>query len=84
VVAVGTGRTDEVADLRAPDGRVLANTSETLSMNLTRETYRKVMQTGVVLTKIVELNADAYQIRLLIYDRVTGNMGSVYIPVKKS
>ena len=76
------GALEIIVTQNAPDGRVLASTSETLNMNLTRETYEKVMKSGVVLTKTLEPNAEAYQFRVLVYDRSTGNVGSIFVPVK--
>jgi len=76
------GSLDILITQNAPDGRVLATTSETLDMNLTRQTYEKVMKSGLVMTKTLEPNAEAYQIRVLVYDRSTGNVGSIFVPVK--
>jgi hypothetical protein len=76
------GSLDILITQNAPDGRVLATTSETLDMNLTRQTYEKVMKSGLVMTKTLEPNAEAYQIRVLVYDRSTGSMGSIFVPVR--
>jgi hypothetical protein len=76
------GSLDILITQNAPDGRVLATTSETLDMNLTRQTYEKVMKSGLVMTKTLEPNAEAYQIRVLVYDRSTGNAGSIFVPVR--
>ena len=76
------GALEIIVTQNAPDGRVLATTSETLSLNLTRETFEKVMKSGLVLTKTLEPNAEAYQIRVVVYDRSTGNVGSIFVPVR--
>ena len=76
------GSLEIIVTQNAPDGRVLASTSQTLNLNLTRETFEKVMKSGLVLTKMLEPNAEAYQFRVLVYDRSTGNVGSIFVPVK--
>src|SRR5260370_25979396 len=76
------GSLDIVVTQNAPDGRVLATTSQTFDMNLKRETYQKIMKSGVVLTKTLEPNAEAYQYRVVVYDRNTGNVWSIFVPVK--
>jgi hypothetical protein len=77
------GALEIIVTQNAPDGRVLASTSETLNMNLTHETLEKVMKSGLVLTKTLDPSAEAYQIRVVVYDRSTGNVGSIFVPVKR-
>jgi VWFA-related protein len=77
------GVIDVVVTQYAPNGRSLARTNETLNLNLSREDYERVMQSGIVLTETLEPNAEAYQYRVVVYDRSTGRVGSIFVPVKK-
>jgi len=76
------GSLDIIVTQNAPDGRMLESTSQTFDMNLKPETYQKIMKSGVVLTKVLEPKAGAYQYRVVVYDRNTGNVGSIFVPVR--
>lgn len=68
---------------RTTDGRQLKGTSDTLNMQLKRETYEQVVQKGLVLTKHVSIAADAYQLRVVVRDQTSGALGSVSIPLSQ-
>jgi hypothetical protein len=76
------GVLDVVVTQNAPAGRGLARTTETVNLSLTREAYENVLKSGLVLTKTLEPNPEAYEYRVVVYDRSTGHVGSVFVPVR--
>ncbi len=67
---------------RAADGSVVDTFAQTLTLNLLKPRYDTMMQQGLIFTRYLTPNAKAFQIRIIAYDRPSGNMGSIYIPVK--
>jgi hypothetical protein len=74
----------EIAIAQLDDnGKQLAGTAETVNLNLKDDTYKKALQTGLVMNKGVIPNAAARRIRVVVMDRKTGQLGSLSIPVPK-
>ena len=76
------GTVDMVFVQRAADGTVVGNLSQTLNLNLLKPRYDALIKDGMVVTKYLTPDPKAYQIRVIVYDRPSGNVGSIYIPVK--
>jgi hypothetical protein len=68
---------------RAADGRVLDGTSKTLFLNLKDETYRKLKQDGLVLTRSEKFAPGAVELRIVVRDAPSGSMGSVSVPLRR-
>jgi VWFA-related protein len=68
---------------RAGDGRVLNGDSKTLALKLKDDTYQKVMMKGLSLGGTLVLEPAAAQLRWVILDQSTGQLGSVDVPVAR-
>lgn len=73
---------DLVFSQRSPEGRELAVSTTPLGLSLDRARYDTVLSEGLSITKTVELNSAAAEIRVLVRDRATGRMGSLVLPLK--
>jgi VWFA-related protein len=68
---------------RAPDGKILDATTDTLEMNLTQARYEDVQKRGLLLRKPIQPVDTADQLRIVVLDRPTTNVGSLHIPIKR-
>lgn len=75
---------DLVFSQRSAEGRELAVSTTPLGLSLDRARYDTVMSDGLTLTKTVDLNSAASEIRVLVRDRATGRMGSLILPLSIS
>jgi VWFA-related protein len=53
---------------------------QSLNLNLTPDTYREVMRTGVPITHLVQLHPATTSLRILVVDNSSARIGSVTIP----
>jgi len=65
---------------QAPDGRSLRAVRDTLTLRLTRDTYERALREGAVLVKVLDVLPAAAQLRLVVRDPASGNLGAVSIP----
>ena len=77
------GTLDMLFVQQAPDGRSLRALKDTATLRLPSETYQRVMKEGAVLVKILDVLPAAAQLRIVVRDPVTGNLGAVTIPAGK-
>ncbi len=72
----------EVAfEQRSADGRNLGRTEQTVPVTLDESRYQS--KEPITLTKTLTLVANVSQVRVALYDRQSGNLGSLVIPVKR-
>jgi len=62
-------------------GRVLRADDRTFYPEFDAATYEHVLQTGISDTRQVRVLAGAAQLCIVVHDRGTSNMGSIYIPL---
>lgn len=75
-----TGKTDVILVQRDREGKQLAATSETIDLNLKDETYKTALLYGIVFQKSVLPAEGLDQIRVVVVDRPTGQLGSLIVP----
>jgi VWFA-related protein len=68
---------------QAPDGRELRAVKDILTLRLTRDTYQRILKEGAVVIKVLDLLPAAAQLRVVVRDPATGNLGAVTIPVSQ-
>jgi len=68
---------------QGPDGREVTGEAKTLNMQLTRETYERVLKDGLIWTRDLPMANGAAQLRIVVRDIASGAIGSVNIPVNK-
>jgi len=66
-----------------PDGRNLAGVTHTLSLRLARDAYQRTLKQGTILVKPLEMAPGASQLRVVVRDARSGNLGSVNIPLRQ-
>jgi VWFA-related protein len=74
---------DIVLAQRSPDGRELRTSSETLELTIDPSRYDALLKQGLSLERNVELASNASQLRIVVFDRASGHVGSVAVPVKQ-
>jgi VWFA-related protein len=78
------GKRAAVVDLsfsaRAADGRDLGTTSQALRLNLEPARYAAVMEQGITVNKTFEADAKRAQVRVAVFDRGSGKLGSLVVP----
>jgi VWFA-related protein len=74
------GRLDILFIQKNDKGQQFDGQDATVSLNLTRENYDKMIQHGFVFRKSVNMSAQAKLIRIIVRDAPSGAMGSVTIP----
>jgi hypothetical protein len=79
------GRWDGAFDIifvqRTAAGKVLDPSDQTMKMQLLPATYQKVMAHGYSFTRQINLAPDAAEIRLIVRDTTTSEIGSLTIPL---
>jgi VWFA-related protein len=66
----------------AADGKLLNVETQALTMNLKKERYDEIQKRGLLFTKIIQPIENASQLRIIVVDHATGNVGSLRIPIK--
>lgn len=77
-----TGELALLFDERASDGRDLGRITETLNLQYDDEHLRKLPEEGVVYPRLVHPSSAAAQVRVVVYDRSSGRLGSLTVPLK--
>ncbi len=67
---------------KAKDGSEIGTIYEEAKLTLGAENYRKLTQDGLNFTKTVEAGSDTTTIRILVFDRNSGRLGTLTLPVK--
>ena len=79
------GRWDGAFDIiftqRTAAGKVLNPSDQTMKLHLLPATYQQVMSAGYSFTKKIDLAPDAAEIRLIVRDTTTNELGSLTIPL---
>lgn len=75
------GTLDLLFAQQAPDGRELRAVKDILTLRLTGETYQRILKEGAAFAKVLEVLPSAVQLRVVVRDPATGNLGAVTIPV---
>jgi hypothetical protein len=65
---------------QAPDGRSLRAVRDTITLRLTRDAYQRALKEGAVLVKVLDVLPAAAQLRLVVRDPASGNLGTLTIP----
>ncbi|MBI3759118.1 MAG: VWA domain-containing protein, partial [Deltaproteobacteria bacterium] len=73
---------DVVFAQQASDGKELEKIDQKLTMRLDRARF-EALSKGIIFTKTIEPFEDAAQIRIVIVDRNSGNLGSLTVPLKR-
>jgi len=77
------GGLDLLCVQQAPDGRDLTGESQTINLRLTRPTYERIMQDGLIWPHDFRIADGAAQLRIVVRDISSGAIGSVDIPLSK-
>jgi hypothetical protein len=65
---------------RAADGRDLGTTTQNMKVSLDPARYAAVMEQGITLTKTFEQDPRRTEVRVVLFDRLSGKVGSLVIP----
>jgi hypothetical protein len=74
------GRLDILFVQKNDKGQQFDGLDETVTLNLTRENYDKVIKSGFVFRKSINMNAQAKMVRVIVRDAPSATMGSVTVP----
>jgi VWFA-related protein len=74
------GRIDILFIQKNDRGQQFDGQNETVSLNLTKDTYDKMTKNGFVFRKTINMNSQAKMARVIVRDAPSGTMGSVTIP----
>jgi len=76
-----TGVLALIYDQRAANDRDLGRISETLNIQYDDEHFQALPQDGIAYAKLVRPSPEAAKIRVLVYDRRSGRLGSLTVPL---
>jgi len=74
------GRLDILFVQKNDKGQQFDGLDETVSLNLTPETYDQIIKKGFVFRKSINMNAQAKMVRVIVRDAPSATMGSVTVP----
>lgn len=74
------GRLDILIVQKNDRGEQFGGLDETITLNLTRENYDKLVKGGFVLRKIIDMSSQAKMVRVIVRDAPSSTMGSLTIP----
>jgi VWFA-related protein len=75
------GRVDIAMVFKAEDARQLAGITDTLQLSLTKETYLKVLKSGIIYRKQMDVPAASRSLRIVVRDAPSGLSGSLTVPM---
>ena len=78
---LSTGQLAVAAAAYQADGRVALTAAGTLTLRLSPEQREQAMTQGFSLVRLITLPATVRKIRLMVYDRASGAIGSLTFPV---
>ena len=76
------GTIDVVFARLAKDGRDLGSTTETMRMNFDDQLYERLRKQGFLIVRTLEPAAAFARLRIVVYDRTSGRLGSLELPMK--
>jgi VWFA-related protein len=76
-----TGRLEVVFGQLDSEGRVLESNRDAVKLNLDGPTHEEIMKSGILLARALKPVEGVTQIRVAVYDHLTGALGSLIIPV---
>lgn len=68
----------------APDGKQIASDSRAVNMRLTADTHEALRKNGLSLTHSLAFEEGATQVRIVVRDSISGNVGSLTIPFRRT
>jgi VWFA-related protein len=74
------GTLDLVVAQRAADGRDLMTVGEAVQVNPNRQRYETLLRDGLLLRREIRLAPGASRLRVVVYDRGSGRLGSLDFP----
>ncbi|MBI1749810.1 MAG: VWA domain-containing protein [Acidobacteria bacterium] len=78
------GGLDFLFGQRSAEGQTITGISQTVDMHLKDETYQQLVSKKTVsLSHLMELDAQPFQLRVVVRDALSGAVGSVTIPLSK-
>ena len=76
-----TGKIDVTFAQLDPEGRLLDSKRDVVNLHLDPAMYADIMKTGLLLTRSLKPAETAHQIRVVVYDHLTGAIGGLIIPI---
>ncbi len=76
------GSLDFLFSQRNREGLIVSNVAKTLAMRLKPETHDQLKQEGINFLDTIELDPNAYLLRVVVRDSRSGSIGTVSIPLK--
>lgn len=73
---------DVVVAQRAADGRTVRSTTLVLRPSLDENQYAAAIRRGLGFVRTIELATDAVEARIVVFDRGSGRIGSVLVPLR--
>jgi len=77
------GRLDVLFVQRDDQGKQYAGSDDTMNLNLTQETYKKLMTDDLAYHRVVARTPAAKLLRIVVRDAASGAIGSVTVPLNK-
>jgi VWFA-related protein len=78
-----TASLDIVFAQRGVDGRDLGTTTKAVGFSVDQAHYQTLVKEGFTITKTVEPATGAAQVRVIVYDRTSAKLGSLWVPIKR-
>ncbi|HLK65681.1 MAG TPA: VWA domain-containing protein [Bryobacteraceae bacterium] len=76
-----TGALDLVFAQRAADGSDLGLTTTPLGLSLDQQRYELIFRDGLSITKMLDVAPHAVELRVVVFDRGSGKVGSLTVPL---
>ena len=76
------GTLDLVLAQRAADGRDLLTVGEAVQVNPNRQRYETLLREGLLMRREIRLALGAARVRVVVYDRGSGRLGSLDLPAR--
>lgn len=77
-----TGKLEVVFAQADRDGEIIDTKRDTVNLNLQQSTYETVLQKGMLFGQVLKPQYRLAQVRVVIYDYASGQLGSLVIPVE--
>lgn len=76
-----TGKIDVTFAQIDREGRLIETKRDAVNLHLDQATYAEIMKSGLLLTRVLKPSETADQIRVVVYDYSTGELGSLIVPL---
>ena len=77
-----TGAISMAVGVRDKDGKELFHKAETANLRFVQSSYDGIQQNGMTISGQVPLKPGAEQLRIVVRDDTSGNIGSITVPVR--